>query len=368
MAENEPFASSFRGYDRDEVDRSLQRLRNELATLKQSNDGLLSRVKESRAELNVVQAKNRELSNRIKSVPEKASYTNLGSQFEEFLRVGEEKSERLVSDARAESELLRQTTQAKTSRLIREAEEYSQTLLAETHARVDEIRLKSETRAAETITQANVKLAEASEVISTARREAAMKVADAERQIAEERSALKRHLELERAALQAISEQNARDLNAADEEMRMREDALERDNLRHHQEAVEAANRVISEANDRATQVTMRASEVAMMSESGLTQARLTANGIVADARSLAVSMINQARIRATDLTAKTRLHIDVLVDRMVARTERLREERELLEQFVSSVTDLRSAEMLVSHFEESLRSDASESTDGSGR
>lgn len=195
-----------------------------------------------------------------------------------------------------------------------------------------------------------------------------MKVADAERQIAEERSALKRHLELERAALQAISEQNARDLNAADEEMRMREDALERDNLRHHQEAVEAANRVISEANDRATQVTMRASEVAMVSESGLTQARLTANGIVADARSLAVSMINQARIRATDLTAKTRLHIDVLVDRMVARTERLREERELLEQFVSSVTDLRSAEMLVSHFEESLRSDASDSTDGSGR
>ncbi|MGV1033595.1 MAG: DivIVA domain-containing protein [Microbacteriaceae bacterium] len=368
MAENEPFTSSFRGYEREEVDRSLERLQNELATLKQSNDGLLGRVEESRAELNVVQAKNRELSNRIKSVPEKANYTNLGSQFEEFLRVGEAKSDRLVSDARAEAELLRQTTQAKTSRLIREAEEYAQTLIAETHARVDEIRLKSETTAADTITQANVKLAEASEIISTARREAALKVADAERQIAEERSALKRHLELERAALQAISEQNARESNAADEEMRLREDQLERENLRHHREAVEAANRVIAEANDRASQVTMRASEVTAASESSLTQARVTANGIVADARSLAVSMINQARIRATDLTAKTRLHIDVLVDRMVARTERLREERELLDEFVTSVTDVRSAEMLVSHFEESLRSETIDSTDGSGR
>lgn len=359
MAENEPFASSFRGYEREEVDRAVERLRNELETLKQSGRALAEQLDDVRAELNVTQAKNRDFVNRIRAVTEKVSYSNLGSQFEEFLRIGEEKSERLVSDAKAESELQRQTAQAKASRVVREAEEYAQSLLAETHARIDEVRLKSETSAADTIAQANSKLAEASEVVSTARREAAARIAEAERQLSDERAQLRRRIDEERATIQDLAEQSARELAVAEEEMRLREDQLERENLRHHQEAVEAANRVIGEANDYATQVSMRAGEIAGLSESGLVQARASANGIVTDARSLAVSLINQARIRATDVTAKTRLHIDVLLERMLSRTEQLREERELLDEFVTSVSDIRTAEMLVSQFEESLRDEA---------
>lgn len=353
----ETFANAFRGYEREEVDRLLSRLQNEMATLKQSNASLRDRASELRSELNVLQAKNTEISSRLKSSPDKPTYSNLGAQFEEFLRIGEEKSERLISEARAEADLLRQNTQAKTSRTVREAEEFAQKLFAETHARVDELRLTSETSAADTIAQANVKMAEASELVSTARRAAAAQLAEAERVIAEERSALQRRLEAERAVIAERAEKANQDLSEAEELMRLREDQLERENLRNHQDAVEQANRIITEANARAAEASRRASEVAAESEATLTTARLNAQEIVGDARLLASGLVDQARIRATDLTAKTRMHIDLLLERLIARTERLREERELLDEYVQKVTDARSTEMIVSQFEEQTHS-----------
>lgn len=357
MAEETEFKASFRGYAESDVTPLLSRLRNELATIRQSNDVLKQRADEVRAELNVIQAHNRDLSARLKTSPDKPSYSNLGAQFEEHLRMGEEKSDRLVSEARAETELLRQNTQAKASRKIREAEEFAQKLLAETHARVDELRLTSETSAADSIAQANVKLAEASELVSTARREAAAQLAETEREIAEERSILQRNLELERSAIAELAERSNRELSDTEESIRLREDQFERENMRYHQEAVESANRLITEANLRAAQVSQRSSQVASESEVTLTTARLNAESIIADARLLASGMVDQARIRATDLTAKTRLHIDVLLERLAVRAERLREERELLDDYVQRVTDARSTEMIVSQFEEEMHS-----------
>ena len=357
MCVDELFPTSFRGYERSDVDRALERLENELATLRQTNSVLSERVEETRSELIVRQSRNRELNSRLKSGRDKASYANLGSQFEEYLRVGEERSERLVSEARAEAELLRQTTQAKASRTVREAEEFAQRLLSDTHSRIDEMRLKSESSAAETTAVANTKLAEASEIVSTARRGAASRIAEVEREIAEARSALKRRIELERAELQEIADHNARALAEAEEEIRLREDQLERDNMRAHQNAVEAANRMIGEANDYATQVALRASEIAAQAEASLTQANLKAESILADARALASGMLDQARIRVTELSAKTRLHIDLLLERTVARADRLREERELLDEYLAAAADPRSSEMIVSGFEERAHS-----------
>ncbi len=349
------FETSFRGYDPEDVERVLFRLRNELETLRQSSALLEERAAELRSEVTTLAGREEELNRRVSTSPDKPSYRNLGSQFEEALRVGEERAERMVAEGRAEASLTRQTAEAKASRRIREAEETAQVLLADTNARIDELRLTSETKSAELITQANTKLAELAELASTARRQAATNIAEGERKIAEDRSALLRDLELQRSNMQDMIEATSREISIASEEMRNREEQFERENMRYHQEAAENANRMINEANERVADVTRRASEVAQETDVLLRNARIRADEIINDARLMAVGMVEQSSMRATDLTAKTRHHIDLLLDRLVTRTERLKEEREYLDSYVERVNDVRTAEMIVSEFEEEM-------------
>lgn len=357
MAESNGLGTSFRGYDKDAVDRAVERLRNELATVEQNNEQLRAQVHELRDESAALESKNRQLTAKIRSIPENPSYANLGAQFEEALRSGEEQADRMLAEAKAEAELSRQTAQSRASRILREAEERAQKLLADTNARVDELRLTSESLAADITARANVKQAETSELLSTARRSAASRVAEAERKFAEQRSALQRNIEVERAALYEFAEETDRQRVAAEEALRLRGEQSELENMQRHQDAVERANRVISEANQRAREVSGRASEITAESELALSTAKAKADEMVRDARLLALGLINQATERAQQISEQTRQHVDALLDRMVARTERLREERERLDEYSSVVTDVRTSEMLIAQFEENVHS-----------
>ena len=353
--------TKFRGCDRESVDRALDRLTNELETVTQSRENLVSQTEELRQQLDALDVKARSLTSRIQAVPENPRYSHLGAQFEEVLRLGEEHAERLTAQTRDEVELIRSAAQSQANQMLREAEDASQKLLADAHSRVDELRLTTETLSADLVVKANIKQAEASEILSSARRGSAALVAQAERDFAEQRSALQRALEVERAELHAFAEETDREGIAAEEALRVRQELSERQNMQRHQDAVERSNLIITAANKHSREVSAKSTEVTAECELLLRNTHVTAEEIVLDARLLAVRMLEQATRRVHLLGEQARSYVDVLLERVVVKTADAREERELLDSYLRLVGDSRPAEMIVAEFEENLHGQLNE-------
>ena len=359
MSENAAsFTTSFRGYDRSEVERTVSDLTREVETLRQSNSGL-------RAEIEQAEAKNRELTNKIKSLPDRPNFANLGAQFEEVLRLGEEKAQRLVADALEEAAKIRQRAEADVAKLERDAALRAEQVYSDAQARANELRLTSESAASNVTTQASGRLSEASEILSTARLEAAAIIAEAEREIAASRTKLQRDMESERAALAELAEKVANDRLAAEEAIRVRQEEAEQENLRSHQEAVLLSTQLLSEANRKAEEVALRTNAIAVESEEMLRSARATSEAVLEDSRQLSSGIIEHAQTRAKETSEATREHVEALLSRALRRIDSLREEREIIEQFTEKIREVRSTDALIAEIEESLRNENSQPGSG---
>ena len=165
-------------------------------------------------------------------------------------------------------------------------------------------------------------------------------------------------MDAERAALAELAERTAQERLDAEEVLRLREEQFERENMQRHQDAVELSNRLISEANQKAAEISARAQEIAQESEALLSSSHAKADEIMSDARRLAASLLDQAQLRANSLGDKTRKQLEGLLERTMARMEALREERELLDEFVSDISEARSTDMLIAEFEERFRAE----------
>src|SRR5690606_31697291 len=129
MAENNfEFGTSMRGYNRHEVDRAISNLDSEISILRTENYELQQNYDELAAELRVLKAK-------VRRMPAKPNYSVLGAQFEEVLRLAEEKAEKLVSDATQEAEQIRKNSEAESGRVLREASQRADKLVSDATAR-----------------------------------------------------------------------------------------------------------------------------------------------------------------------------------------------------------------------------------------
>src|SRR5690554_6588559 len=118
-----------RGYHREEVDAALQNLRREVIKANSDKAEATKEIKRLTATVADLQAELDETGT--------PTYSGLGTKLENTLRVAEEQSTRLISQADIDAEKLRSSVQAEVHKLKLDASEAAQKLVADANRRAD---------------------------------------------------------------------------------------------------------------------------------------------------------------------------------------------------------------------------------------
>lgn len=330
------------GYDTEDVARAfteisfrVERLEADRVSAEKTAERLSRELAEARATL--------------KRASSKPSFADLGSAFEQTLRVAEEQAGKMVKDAAAESAVLRENTRAVGEQLTRSSRLRAEKLVAEAEGKAEELRVESDRRAMELVTTAEVKLIEANTSTETAQRKAAGFIADAEREAAEIHSALHQETEDVKTELSTLRQIAEREQLRIVREIRVAADQDERDRLALHEESVAHVQRVTEEATLKVRNASDVAAQMGIETEDHLAAARAESESILASSRKTANGMISRARVRAENLTTRYNEHaLGILAD-TEQRMAWLDEQRHALEGFTLELRAMASSESLVS-------------------
>ena len=91
MAEEETFDIVMRGYDRAQVDNTIEEMRVENEHLSAYNESAVTEIANLKAEIEVLKTQIRNSG--------QTGYAALGAQFEQTLRLAEEQAKKLIADA-----------------------------------------------------------------------------------------------------------------------------------------------------------------------------------------------------------------------------------------------------------------------------
>lgn len=356
----ESFSTTFGGYDRGEVDRLVKDLEQQLSLLRVNNESMRDEIETLENQVASEKARQSVLASKADSLPERLSYTALGPQFEEVLRLAEEKSERLVTDARSEANRLRSSSIARSAELTREAEERANAIIGEADRRSAEMLQLAESTATDVITQALMRPALAAERLSEARREADEIIRAADAEIAESRAAFQRGADAEDAALAELVERTNRERREFEDALRAREQKFATDSELRQTEAVELSNRLLTEAQQKASEINATSSGISAEIDilERTSQARI--DEVLGDARRVAAGILDSAQNQAATIAELTNAYSDSLFERSRGRAELVREERELVDSFLSDITDSRATDKLISQYEAAFGTDLS--------
>ncbi len=132
MADTEyDFGSEMRGYKRDDVDRALQEIRRELIKANTDRAEAAKEVGRLQAVIDDLQAELDEVG--------RPTYSGLGTKLEQTLRIAEEQSTRLISQADIDAEKLRAAAQSEAQRLQSETAERTERMVADASERAAQL-------------------------------------------------------------------------------------------------------------------------------------------------------------------------------------------------------------------------------------
>ena len=124
MANDEAdFTQVFRGYDREEVDKTLQGLRRDLMQANTSSTEAKKEIKRLSTQIDDLNAEIEEVGS--------PTFSGLGTKLENTLRVAEEQSTRVIAQADIDAERLRASAASEVQTLLREAKERTDRALSD---------------------------------------------------------------------------------------------------------------------------------------------------------------------------------------------------------------------------------------------
>ncbi|MGV1033594.1 MAG: DivIVA domain-containing protein [Microbacteriaceae bacterium] len=354
----ESFSTTFGGYDRGEVDRLVKDLEQQISLLRANNESMRDEIEGLENQVASEKARQSALASKAESLPERLSYTALGPQFEEVLRLAEEKSERLVTDARSEAAKLRSSSTARAAELTREAEERANLIITEADTRSAEMLQQAEATATDVVTQALMRPALATERLAEARRESDEILRAADGEIRESRTNFQRTADEEDAALAELIERTNRERREFEESLRAREQKFARDSELRQTEAIELSNRLLDEAQQKASEINATSSGISAEIDILERTSQGRVDEVLGEARRVAAGILDQAQSQAAKIAELTSDYSDALFERSSGRAELVREERELVNSFLSDITDSRATDKLISQYEAAFDSE----------
>lgn len=340
MAEEENFDIVMRGYDRAQVDQTIEELKLENEHLSTYNEGAASEIASLKAEVET-------LREQVKKSGA-TGYAALGAQFEQTLRLAEEQAKKMIDDGGQDALRIREEAKGAADLLTRTAKDKADRIIQEAEIKVEESRFDAERKASALMQTAVAKDAEASEKIQTAEREAAALKSDGERYAAELRAQVHRETEQARALATELSQRTTQARIDLEAELKGKRDEAEQEALRIYQAAVAQAQAMTEEGSRTLSDSTARAADLLAEAERVSREARDFQDDTREESNKRATDLINQSRRRAEALSRKAQGYADNAIKDARERLTKLSEERDQVTDFLESMDKLMSTESMV--------------------
>lgn len=370
------FATAFRGYDKEEVDRTVaglnQRVRQQSEQIQELQDrhrraGAINAqnrksierleadlaaqgehetsVARMESELAASNARLADAEKRVKTLSDQLIETtadgNGRREFDEVLRVAEEQASSLIRNATVQGERLLMAAREEIQNRRKEADVEAAAIVGQAQQEAQQARLKIETEL--TAHRAGIERegAHAAEKVSQAEREAAAIRAEAEKGAAALRSMVARETAQSRAeAEEAVRELRVRALEF-EASLSRRQDDAQQEFLVLHNQAVAHAERITADANDQVSASLEHAQRVAAKAEDFERLVRAQAQQVEADASMRSRETLDRARDKAQRIIDMVSTHSQAVLRDAEDRTRQLRWQQHQLTSFMAEVKEL---------------------------
>ncbi|WP_447944115.1 DivIVA domain-containing protein [Microbacterium aurum] len=361
------FTTTFRGYDKAEVDAAIAELTaarsghsEELAQLKDKYrravatikthlatiDDLDSRVAALEADLAVEAAKASNAEEKVATLSDElvnaADESTKGRErFEEVLRVAEEQASVIIKNASVQADRLLEAAREEIATRRAQAQADADVLLSQAESDAQQARLRIETELTAHQAQLERERAHADEKVTQAEQEAAAIRTEAEKGAAALRSLVARETEQARAeAEEAVREQRMRALEF-EESLTRRQDDAQQEFLVLHNQAVAHAERITQDANDQVAASLEHAQRITAKADDFDKLMRAQSQQLEADAKLRAREILDRAGTKAQKIIDTVTAHSQSVLRDAEDRTRQLRWQQQQLTSFMSEVKEL---------------------------
>ncbi|CAB4585518.1 MAG: hypothetical protein F2574_00980 [Actinobacteria bacterium] len=304
------------GYEQSEINVYLGRLEREIEDRSAKLQEIKEEVRRTQAQIDL-------------AGKERPSFSELGGAFEEALRMAEDQSAKLVSEALTESTRTIGEANARARALIEAAELKYNAQVNEATSEAQKITLLVEQEVARAKSEVAEILNQLAIERSRVEREAGQLVADAERTIAENAKVASREMEKEkRDAIEAARE--AKEYRTRTEfELRQREEDVRNDIRNLELESDAYAKRIFAEADQHTEDSIESAAEISREAEEYVRTARERAEEIVRDAEEKSVVVRADAESAAERISGESAAFVGEFTDTLERRINSAREQME---------------------------------------
>lgn len=361
------FTTTFRGYDKAEVDAAIAALTaqrtghsEELAQLKDKYhraiatikahlatiDGLEKKSSGLEADLAVEQARATNAEDKVQTLSDElvnaSDESSKGRErFEEVLRVAEEQASVIIKNASVQADRLLEATREEIASQRAAAKADADALRQQAETDAAQARLRIDTELTAHGAQLEREAAHAAEKVAQADQEAAAIRTEAEKGAASLRSLVAREAEQARAeADEAVREQRMRTLEF-EEALSRRQDDAQQEFLMLHNQAVAHAERITQDANDQVAASIEHAQRITAKADDFDKLMRAQAQQLEADAKLRAREILDRASTKAQKIIDTVTQHSQGVLRDAEDRARALRWQGKQLSSFMSEVKEL---------------------------
>jgi cell division septum initiation protein DivIVA len=330
------------GYDPNDVKRAFRDAETRMEELRLSTRSGIATVEKLEREL----ADFRDALRRSNSKP---TFADLGSAFEQTLRVAEEQADKLVADAEADAKVVRESARAQAETVTRAAKNKAAALMAQTEETIEDKRLEVEREIAQMNMKAESLILQGNTAKETAQRRDAALLAEAERDAADVRARLHQEIEDAKTELETLRQIAEREQLRIEREIKLALEESERERLARHEEAVAFVQSQNDEANELLRSAEEEAQSLNQQMDEFAATTRADAEGLLNAARESATNLISRARSRAETLAILFDEHALEMMEKAERRRDSLERQREAMREFSLELKALASADAMVS-------------------
>lgn len=365
------FTTTFRGYDKAEVDAAIAELTRrhrgsseEIAQLKDkfrratltikthlsTIDELETKLSRLEADLAVEQARATSAEDKIQTLSDElvnaADESTKGRErFEEVLRVAEDQASVIIKNASVQADRLMEAAREEIAAQRAAAQADADALRSQAETDAAQARLRIETELTAHGAQLEREAAHAAEKVAQADQEAAAIRTEAEKGAAALRSLVARETEQARAeAEDAVREQRMRALEF-EEALTRRQDDAQQEFLMLHNQAVAHAERITQDANDQVAASIEHAQRITAKADDFDKLMRAQSQQLEADAKLRAREILDRASTKAQKIIDTVTQHSQSVLRDAEDRTRNLRWQQQQLTSFMSEVKELMRSE-----------------------
>jgi len=337
MSDTSNFRTTRKGFDPSEVDAAFVEL---TARIEKSNAAVL----ESEATLRRLKRELSDVRSQLRKIDSAPSFSELGSAFEQTLKVAEEQANKLLAQAASEASEIRDAANVEARELYSSSVAQAEALLTEAQSRARRAEAQAKSRAAAEVSQAEDDLANARTELARAREEAERIERDAQARVDEINELVEREAETTAREIATLREVHEREMARIEAEIEANRERSAGEIARLDEQARDYFERIERDANEQSAESKRREVDVLLKAEGLLSRYQVEGADAVRAATQTAESLVARSRLRSQSMLLKISFHAERLLEESQERLAQLTRQQKLVEEFAADMALLSEA------------------------